>query len=141
MLFVCSLCDMFLCLLSTPHLVYFLWSQKNRCIIETWDILLWEWKLDFSHTRFYSSIKYRSPKFSSQVRIILDVIFEIIIFKKYLPRKENCLKYIRQLFRNSEVNFHCYQWMKIFTYILTVVGNLIGIKWQFRVVSFIFPKC
>lgn len=63
---------------DTPsHVVHFLWSQKNSCIIETWNVLLWKWKLECSHTGFYSLVKYRSPKFSSKVRIFLHVIFEI----------------------------------------------------------------
>lgn len=78
-----KLCDMFLCLLSAlpfSHAVYFLWSPKNRCIIETWTVLLWKWKLECSHTGFYSLAKCRTPKFPSKVRIILHAMFEIILF-------------------------------------------------------------
>jgi hypothetical protein len=74
-----SLCDMFIYIPSAP-VVYFLWSPKNRCINETWDILLWKWELDGCHTGFYSFVKYRSPEFSSKVRIILDVVFELLLW-------------------------------------------------------------
>ena len=84
---------------TPPHEVHFLWPHKNRRIVEARNVLLWEWKLEFSHPGFYSLVSYRSPKLSSKVRIILCVIFVITTFFEIHSQERKLLKYIRQSFR------------------------------------------
>lgn len=133
-----SFCDVYV---PPPvPVVYFLWSQKNRCIIETWAVLLWKWKLVCSHRGFHSLVKYRSPKFSSKVRMILDVVFEIItiIWNTFSEQKiawnisDSSLKTMNQ-FSVPSVNekpLPTTWWC----------GSFNRHKWQFKIVSFVFPK-